>query len=108
MNTDKLFKKKFLKQAKDAVQFYQIKISKARSQEHCQILATLIAKEERKLLLATRDGPFVAEILTGPNTSINPTRPKASRILAFSILLGGLLSCVILLTRSSLSKNHDE
>ena len=107
-NTDELFKKKFIKQANDAVQFYQIKISKARSQEHRQILATLIAKEERKLLLATRDGPFVAEILTGPNTSLNPTSPKASFILALSILLGGFLSCGLLLIRSFLSKNHNE
>ena len=103
-NTDELFKKKFIKHANDAVQFYQIKISKARSQEHRQILATLIAKEERKLLLATRDGPYVAEILTGPNTSLNPTSPKASLILALSILLGGFLSCGLLLIRSFLLK----
>ena len=107
-NTDELFKKKFIKQANDAVQFYQIKISKARSQEHREILATLISKEERKLLLATRDGPFVAEILTGPHTSLNPTSPKASLVLLFSILLGGFLSCGLLFIRSILSKNHDE
>ena len=107
-NTDELFKKKFIKQANDAVQFYQIKISKARSQEHREILATLIAKEERKLLLATRDGPFVAEILTGPNTSLNPTSPKANLILALSILLGGFLSCATLLIRNFLSKNYNE
>jgi len=107
-NTDELFKKKFIKQANDAVQFYQIKISKARSQEHREILATLIAKEERKLLLATREGPFVAEILTGPNTSLYPTSPKASIILTLSILLGGFLSCGFLLIRSFLSKNHNE
>ncbi|MBL6855288.1 MAG: hypothetical protein ISQ88_02825 [Rhodobacteraceae bacterium] len=106
-NTDELFKKKFIKQANDAVQFYQIKISKARSQEHREILATLIAKEERKLLLATREGPFVAEILTGPNTSLYPTSPKASLILALSILLGGFLSCGLLLIRSFLTKNHN-
>lgn len=99
-NTDELFKKKFIKQANDAVQFYQIKISKARSQEHREILATLIAKEERKLLLATREGPFVAEILTGPNTSLYPTSPRASFTLAFSIFIGGFLSCVLLLIKS--------
>jgi len=107
-NTDELFKKKFIKQANDAVQFYQIKISKARSQEHREILATLIAKEERKLLLATRDGPFVAEILTGPNTSLNPTSPKTSLILALSIMLGGFISCGLLLIRSFRTKNYNE
>ena len=107
-NTDELFKKKFIKQANDAIKFYQIKISKARSQEHRQILATLIAKEERKLLLATRDGPFVAEILTGPNTSLYPTSPKASLILVLSILLGGFLSFALLLIRSFLLKNNNE
>ena len=105
-NTDELFKKKFIKHANDAVRFYQVKISKARSQEHREILATLIAKEERKLLLATREGPFVAEILTGPNTSLNPTSPKASLILALSMLLGGFLSCGLLLIRSFLSKSQ--
>ena len=99
-NTDELFKKKFIKQANDAIQFYQIKLSKARSQEHREILATLIAKEERKLLLATREGPFVAEILTGPNTSLFPTSPNASFTLAFSIFIGGFLSCVLLLIKS--------
>ena len=107
-NTDELFKKKFIKQSNDAVQFYQIKISKARSQEHRKILATLIAKEERKLLLASRNSQFVAEILTGPNTSLYPTSPKASIILAVSILLGGFLSCGLLLFRSFRSKNHNE
>lgn len=102
-NTDELFKRKFVKQANDAVDFYQIKISKTRSQEHREILATLIAKEERKLLLATRDGPFVAEILTGPNISLNPTSPKTSLILALGILFGGFLSCVILFIKNFLS-----
>ncbi len=90
------------------MQFYQIKISKARSQEHREILATLIAKEERKLLLATREGPFVAEILTGPNTSLYPTSPKTHFILIFSILLGGFLSCGLILIRSFIPKNHNE
>ena len=90
------------------MQFYQIKISKARSQEHREILATLIAKEERKLLLATREGPFVAEILTGPNTSLYPTSPNVKVILAISLVLGSFLSCGILLTRSFILKNHDE
>jgi capsular polysaccharide biosynthesis protein len=107
-NTDELFKKKFIKQANDAVQFYQIKISKARSQEHREILAKLIAKEERKLLLATREGPFVAEILTGPNTSLYPTSPKAKNILFLSMLLGSFLSCGLLLIRSFLSKDPND
>ena len=107
-NTDELFKQKFITQANDAVQFYQIKIAKARSQEHRQILAQLIAKEEQKLLLATREGPFVAEILTGPNTSLYPTSPRPSLILALSILLGGFLSCGLLLIRSFISKNHND
>ena len=64
-------------------------MAKTRSQEHRKILATLIAKEERKLLLATRDTPFVAKIITGPNTSLTPTSPNAGLILVFSILIGG-------------------
>lgn len=107
-NTDDLFKKKFIKQANDAVKFYQIKISKARSQEHREILATLIAKEERKLLLATRDAPFVAEILIGPNRSINPISPRPTLTLVLSILIGALLTSGLILIRNFLSKNNNE
>lgn len=106
--TDALFKKKFIKHSTDAISFYQNKISKARSQEHREILATLIAKEEKKLLLATRSGPFVAEIITGPNKSLNPTYPKATLILAVSIMFGVFLSCGFLLIRNLLKDNFDE
>ena len=106
-NTDQLFKKKFIKQSNDAIQFYQIKIAKARSQEQREILATLIVKEERELLLATRDGPFVAEILTGPNISLFPSSPRPSFILTTCILLGGFLSFILLLIRNFLFKNYN-
>ena len=98
-NTDELFKRKFVKQANDGLKFYQIKISKARSKEHREILATLIAKEERKLLLASRDEPFTAEILSGPNTSLKPTFPKVGRILMLSIMMGIFFSSAILIFR---------
>ena len=98
-STDSLFKKKFIKQADDAIKFYQTKIAKARSLEHREILATLIAQEEKKLLLATRDAPYIAEILTGPNISLYPTSPKIKFILLLSTALGFVFSCSLILIR---------
>ena len=106
--TDRLFKQKFLQQADDTLQFYQNKLAKTRSQEHRQILATLIAKEERKILLATRDAPFVAEIITGPNTSINPTSPKPKIILLLGFVLGLFLSCGIIIVKNSLPNSEND
>lgn len=101
-----MFKEKFIRQTDNSIKFYQTKLANSQSQEHRQILATLIAKEERKLLLARRNGPFVAEILTGPNTSLNPISPIASLVLALSILLGIILSSSIILLRYSFRKTN--
>lgn len=105
-STDQMFKEKFIRQTDNSIKFYQTKLANSQSQEHRQILATLIAKEERKLLLARRNGPFVAEILTGPNTSLNPISPIASLVLALSILLGIILSSSIILLRYSFRKTN--
>ena len=94
-HTDKLMKEKFVLSGTSALQFYQIKISKARSQEHREILATLIAKEEKKLLLATRDGPFVSEILVGPKTPRRPSSPNNIFILFLGAVTGFIIGIII-------------
>jgi hypothetical protein len=68
--TDGFLKERFVVSGSEALQFYQQKISKARSREHREALAKLIATEEQKLMLATREGPFVVEIMMGPGSIV--------------------------------------
>lgn len=97
--TDESFKQKFIERGSNALKFYQIKISKARSQEHREVLAKLIAKEEQKLMLASQNGLFVVDILTGPNTSIKHTSPRASKTLIFCMMLGMAFGMLIIIIR---------
>ena len=78
--------------------FYQRQLSKARSREHREALAKLIAKEDQKLMLASKGTFFVAKPLTHPSISIYPTSPRTSFILALSVvgLVLGVGSVLIL------------
>ena len=68
--------------------FYKQKISSARSREHREALAQLIAKEERKLMLASSSKYFTAEPIMKPTVSLYPTSPNPKMELAISLLLG--------------------
>ena len=101
--TDGFLKERFVISGSDALQFYQQKISKARSREHREALAKLIATEEQKLMLATREGPFVVEIMMGPDQSLRPTSPKSSLVLALGLVLGLFLGAAVVLMRKAFS-----
>ena len=102
--TDQSLKKKFITQGNQALLFYHEKILKARSKEHKVALAKLIAAEEQKLMFASRDAAFVAEILSGPKVSLYPTKPNPSKLIAMSIILGFVASCMLILIRANLFK----
>ena len=104
--TDGFLKERFVISGSDALQFYQQKISKARSREHREALAKLIATEEQKLMLATREGPFVVEIMMGPDQSLRPTSPKSSVVLAFGLVLGLFLGAAVVLMRKAFGGNE--
>ena len=104
--TDGFLKERFVISGSEALQFYQQKIAKARSREHREALAKLIAIEERKLMLATRDGPFVVEIMMGPDQSLRPTSPKSSLILALGLVLGLFLGAAVVLLRKAFGGNE--
>ena len=104
--TDGFLKERFVISGSDALQFYQQKISKARSREHREALAKLIATEEQKLMLATREGPFVVEIMMGPDQSLRPTSPKSSLVLALGLVLGLFLGAAVVLLRKAFGGNE--
>lgn len=105
--TDKMLKEQYVANGTQALQFYQEKIARARSQEHREALAKMIASEEQKQMLASRDGPFVAEVVMGPSVSLGPTSPKSSLILALSVVLGSFLGIAYVLIKSALNSRGD-
>ena len=96
---DQIIKDRFLKNGIQSVDFYQTKIAAARSRESREALAQLIAQEEQKLMLASNGSFFVAKPLTTPTVSLYPTSPKASLVLALSVVLGIFLGTALVLIR---------
>jgi len=100
--TDRLLKERYIASAEQTMGFYQRQLSKARAREHREALAKLIAQEDQKLMLASKGTYFVAEPLTKPSVSLNPTSPKASLVLALSVVLGGFFGAALVLIRKAL------
>ena len=100
--TDRLLKERYIASAEQTMGFYQQQLAKARAREHREALAKLIAQEDQKLMLAAKGTYFVAEPLTEPSVSFDPTSPKASLVLALSVVLGGFIGAALVLFRESL------
>lgn len=100
--TDRLLKERYIASAEQTMGFYQQQLAKARAREHREALAKLIAQEDQKLMLASKGTYFVAEPLTEPSLSLNPTSPKASLVLALSVVLGGFFGAALVLIRKAL------
>ena len=103
--TDAILKDRYLASARQSVEFYQNKISSARSRESREALAQLIAQEQQKLMLASNGSFFVAEPLTRPSMSLHPTSPKSSLVLALSVVLGGFIGSALVLIRKALKND---
>ena len=100
--TDRLLKERYIQSSEQTMGFYQQQLSKARAREHREALAKLIAQEDQKLMLASKGSFFVAEPLTNPSISLNPTSPKASLVLALSVVLGSFFGAALVLIRKAL------
>lgn len=103
--TDTILKDRYLASSRRSVEFYQNKISAARSRESREALAQLIAQEQQKLMLASNGSFFVAEPLTRPSVSLHPTSPKSSLVLALSVVLGGFIGSALVLIRKALKND---
>ena len=99
--TDRLLKERYIASAEQTMGFYQQQLAKARAREHREALAKLIAQEDQKLMLASKGTYFVAEPLTDPSVSLNPTSPKASLVLALSVVLGSFFGAALVLIRKA-------
>ena len=84
--------------------FYKEKLRTARSREHREALAELIAKEEQKLMFASRGKYFIAEPYIDPLISLYPTTPKPKLVLIFSLLVGMFIGASIILIRNPIKK----
>lgn len=100
--TDLLLKEKYVSSGASALEFYQAKITEIKTQEHRDALVNLMAKEEQKLMLASREGAFVAEAILGPSKSLRPTSPKNYLVLALSFVLGLLVGVGFVFIRKAL------
>jgi hypothetical protein len=100
--TDRLLKERYIQSSEQTMGFYEQQLARARAREHREALAKLIAQEDQKLMLASKGSFFVAEPLTNPSVSINPTSPKASLVLALSVVLGGFFGAALVLIRKAL------
>ena len=100
--TDKLLKERFFVTAEDTLEFYYQKLLTSRSPEHREGLAKLISTEDQKLMLASKNSNFVAELLTMPSVSLYATSPRSSLVLALGLVLGFGLGCAIVIIRASI------
>jgi len=99
--TDRLLKERYIQSSEQTMGFYEQQLARARAREHREALAKLIAQEDQKLMLASKGSFFVAEPLTNPSVSLNPTSPKASLILALSVVLSGFFGAALVIIRKA-------
>jgi len=103
--SDEVMRERYINFSEGPLNFYKKKISFAKSREHKEALAQLIAKEEQKLMLASSSKYFIAKPVMKPTLSMNPTQPKPKIVLVMSFLLGLLFGVFIVLFRSFLKES---
>lgn len=100
--TDRLLKERFFVTAEETLEFYYQKLLISRSPEHREALAKLISAEDQKLMLASKNTNFVAELLTTPSVSAYPTSPNSSLVLLVGLVSGIFLGAAIVLIRQAI------
>jgi hypothetical protein len=103
--SDEIMRQRYIGFSKEPLDFYKEKLRTARSREHREVLAELISKEEQKLMFASKGKYFIAEPYIEPTISLYPVAPKPVLILFFSVILGSLTGCGIVIYRSVLARD---
>lgn len=102
--SDKIMRQRYIEFSVEPLAFYKGKLRTARSREHRESLAQLIAKEEQKLMFASRGEYFIAEPYINPTITLHPTAPNPKLILSISLVLGLFFGAAIILIRSAMWK----
>jgi uncharacterized protein involved in exopolysaccharide biosynthesis len=104
--SDKIMRQRYVDFSTEPLTFYKEKIRTARSREHREALAELIASEEQKLMFASRGRYFIAEPYINPSISLHPTSPNPKLILTISLVLGLFIGgAIIMLQRANKKEN---
>ena len=104
--SDKIMRQRYVDFSTEPLVFYKEKLHIARSQEHRQVLAELISREEQKLMLASQGKYFIAEPYINPKISFSPTSPNPKLILVLSVFVGLLLGAAFALVRYAIKKEN--
>jgi uncharacterized protein involved in exopolysaccharide biosynthesis len=102
--SDKIMRQRYISFAKEPLAFYKQKLRTSRSQEHREVLAELIGKEEQKLMFASRGNYFTAEPYINPKISFHPSSPKPKLVLLVSLIFGLFTGCGVALLRSTIMR----
>lgn len=95
--TDQMLRKKMLGRSMAYTQYLAEKLRVVTLAEHRQALAEALSEQERSLMMASSSTPIAAEIVEEPVASYRPTQPKPVLVLAFCLLLGGIIGSLIAL-----------
>ena len=103
--TDAFIKNRFIISSEATLAFYTQKLNTARSREHREALAKLMASEEQKLMLASAGSNYVIGPVKLPEISAYPTSPKPGLVLALAFVLGVFSGVGTILIFSAI-RNH--
>ncbi len=93
------YRKKDKAEAEKSAYFLNQQIAKTNLTEVKLVLASLLQQETQKLMLTEANEAYVYEYLDPPAVMERKTKPQRDLICIFGTLLGGLLACLIVLTR---------
>ncbi|MGE4609831.1 MAG: Wzz/FepE/Etk N-terminal domain-containing protein [Paracoccaceae bacterium] len=104
--TDAFIKNRFIISSEATLAFYTQKLNTARSREHREALAKLMASEEQKLMLASAGSNYVIDAVKLPEISAYPTSPKPGLVLALAFVLGVFSGVGTILIFSAIRKHR--
>lgn len=99
---DHLLKERYIAIVEQTMGFYQQFLEYVRARENREALAKLIAQDDQKLMLASKDTYFAAEPLTEPSASFNPIWHKASLLIALCTFLVGFFGAAPVVIQKAL------
>ncbi|MDC1270119.1 hypothetical protein N8Z71_07095, partial [Amylibacter sp.] len=91
--SDEIMRQRYINFSKEPLAFYKEKLRTSRSREHREVLASLISKEEKKLMLASVGNYFTAEPYMDPTISMYPISPKPKLALILALIFGLSVGC---------------